>query len=41
MAWAVQNGILSGTDVGLEPKANATRVQVAALLYRFDTVFAE
>ncbi len=41
MAWAVQNGILSGTDVGLEPKANATRVQIAALLYRFDTTFAK
>lgn len=31
-AWAAENGILSGTDVGLEPKSQATRAQVAQML---------
>ena len=32
MLWAVSNGIISGTDKGLEPTAQATRAQVAAMI---------
>ncbi|MBQ9719850.1 MAG: S-layer homology domain-containing protein [Oscillospiraceae bacterium] len=35
MEWAVGNGLIGGTDVGLEPQANATREQVAAIMMRF------
>lgn len=31
MAWAVENGIIIGTNGALFPKDNATRAQVAAL----------
>ena len=34
MAWAVENGILNGADGKLLPAANASRVQIAAVLYR-------
>lgn len=33
--WAVGNGLIGGTDKGLEPKAGATREQVAAIMMRF------
>ena len=32
MLWAVSNGIISGTDKGLEPTAHATRAQVAVMI---------
>lgn len=36
MAWAVENGIIFGTNDGLlDPHGNATRAQVAAMLERF------
>ena len=36
MTWAVSNGIVSGsTDAKLNPKATATRAEVAAILVRF------
>lgn len=34
--WAVRNGIINGTDKGLEPAATANRAQVAQIIYRFD-----
>ena len=34
--WAVQNGILKGSDGKLDPGANATRNQVAAIFMRSD-----
>ena len=33
--WAVSNGILKGTDGKLNPKGNATRAQVAAMVMRY------
>lgn len=38
MAWAVENNIMRGSDSMLLPKNAATRVQIASLLYNFDTV---
>jgi hypothetical protein len=35
MIWAVNEGIITGTDAGLEPTAVATRQQVATILYRY------
>ncbi len=35
MVWAVSQGILNGTDTGLEPAKSATRQEVATILYRF------
>lgn len=36
MAWAVQNGLISGmTDTTLAPQGKATRAQVAAILQRY------
>ena len=36
MAWAIENGIVYGTDGGkLDPQGNALRSQAAALLTRF------
>lgn len=35
MAWAVQNGIINGSDGKLKPQGNATRAQAAAMLARF------
>ena len=36
MAWAVENGLLSGMGDGtLAPQGQATRAQVAAILQRF------
>lgn len=35
MAWAVQNGILTGTKGSLLPKESATRAQLAAILTRY------
>ena len=36
MAWAVENGIIKGDDLGqLNPAANATRAEIAAILMRF------
>ena len=38
MAWAVKAGILTGVGKDqLSPKTSATRVQVAAMLMRFET----
>ena len=36
MQWAVGHGVISGTDIGLEPNATATRAQVAVILRAFD-----
>jgi hypothetical protein len=35
MQWAVNAGMVKGTDNKLMPKANATRAQVATMLYHF------
>ena len=36
MAWAVENGVIGGTAQGtLNPHGNATRAQLAAILYRY------
>lgn len=44
MAWAVGNGLISGTGSGgvayLSPKGSATRAQVAAILIRFEQAMA-
>ena len=44
MAWAVGNGLISGTGSGsvayLTPQGSATRAQVAALLMRFEQAMA-
>jgi len=39
MAWAVEQGIMGGNNNQLSPKSGATRVQIAKMLYKFDTVF--
>ena len=36
MKWAVGHGIISGTNIGLEPKGTATRAQIAVILRAFD-----
>lgn len=41
MLWAVQNGIISGTKIGLEPKGVATRAQMAVIIHAFITKVAE
>lgn len=42
MKWAVANGLISGKGNGiLDPKGEATRAQVAAILTRFDEAFAK
>lgn len=42
MAWAIANGLISGKGNGiLDPKAGATRAQVAAILTRFDELFTK
>lgn len=38
MEWAVAQGIINGTNNGLEPAATATRAQVAQIIYRFDSL---
>ena len=35
MIWAVENGILNGSNAGLEPQGHAIRSQAAAMLTRF------
>lgn len=40
MFWAVSNGIINGTDLGLEPTATATRAQVAQIVLNFDALIA-
>lgn len=35
MKWAVENGLIKGTDIGLEPQKTATRAQVAQLMYNY------
>ena len=35
MRWAVQSGIINGTDGKLAPQDNATRAQIATILYRY------
>lgn len=35
MQWAVENGIVNGSNGKLNPKNNATRAEVAAILMRF------
>ena len=35
MTWAVQNGILAGSNGNLNPQGNATRAEVATMLMRF------
>lgn len=42
MKWAVVNGLISGKDNGiLDPKAGATRGEVATILTRFDELFTK
>ena len=36
MKGAVGHGIISGTNIGLEPKGTATRAQIAVILRAFD-----
>ena len=38
MAWAVEKGIMGGSNNLLSPKSNATGVQIAQMIYKFDTV---
>ncbi len=41
MAWAVENGLISGMDDGtLNPQGTATRAQVATILFRFVSLTA-
>ena len=35
MIWATANGIINGTDVGLEPQKNASRAQVAQIIKNY------
>jgi hypothetical protein len=35
MVWAVENGIIVGSNGALIPKENANRAQTAAILQRF------
>ena len=37
MAWTVEKGIIGGSDGKLDPRSNATRAQVAAILMRYLT----
>ena len=39
--WAVERGIMGGHNNLLTPKSSATRVQLAQMLYSFDTVYAD
>ena len=40
LAWAVENGIVSGTSIDtISPAGNATRAQVATMLMRYDKAF--
>lgn len=41
MSWAVKNGIISGTQIGLEPKGYATRAQMAVIIRAFMTKVAD
>jgi uncharacterized repeat protein (TIGR02543 family) len=41
MAWAVENGIINGNDGKLDPKGNATRAQVAAIIMRYCNYLAK
>lgn len=42
MEWSVANGIVGGTSTTtLSPQNNATRAQLAIMLYRFDTLVAQ
>lgn len=36
MAWANEQGIISGNDGYINPQATATRIQIAAMLMKFD-----
>ena len=41
MAWAVEAGLIQGTDVNtLEPEGNATRAEAAAILQRYEAMAA-
>ena len=35
MQWAVENGLILGSDKSLNPQGNATRAEVAAILMRY------
>ena len=35
MKWAVENGLMKGTNVGLEPQSTSTRAQVAKFIYNY------
>ena len=40
MAWAVENGLIQGRgNDDLDPRANITRAEVAAVLDRFSKLF--
>ena len=41
MHWCVMNGIIVGTDMGLEPKATATEDQLALILERWQASVAD
>ncbi|MCD8017485.1 MAG: S-layer homology domain-containing protein [Oscillospiraceae bacterium] len=36
MAWAVENGVINGTENGIEPLRNATRAEAAQMFKNFD-----
>lgn len=38
VAWAIEKGIMGGNNNMLTPQGGATRVQIAQMLYRFDSV---
>jgi hypothetical protein len=35
MRWAVEKGIINGSNGALDPQGNATRAQVATMMMRF------
>ncbi len=35
MKWAVENGLMKGTNIGLEPQSTSTRAQVAQFVYNY------
>ena len=41
MTWAVENGIINGSDGKLIPRNSATRAQIAAIVMRYCEAFGK
>lgn len=41
MSWCVAKGILTGSNIGLEPKKHGTRAEIAAILMSYDLKVAK